>query len=93
MMKKYKNDDNTKFVAPSKFYANEYKKLTECEISFIPHAIDKSRIKTEKAILDMKFEDLEKFPSYTLTDIKTIITLRKIATENKKALVLFLKDE
>lgn len=50
-------------------------------------------IKTEKAILEMKFEDLEKFPSYTLTDIKTIITLRKIATENKKALVLFFKDE
>ena len=50
MMKKYKNDDNTKFVAPSKFYANEYKKLTECEISFIPHAIDKSRIKTDKSV-------------------------------------------
>ena len=49
MMKKYKNNDNTRFVAPSKFYANEYKKLTECEISFIPHAIDKTRIETDKS--------------------------------------------
>lgn len=49
MMKKYKNNDNTRFVAPSKFYANEYKKLTECEISFIPHAIDKSRVETDKS--------------------------------------------
>ena len=48
MMKKYKNDGNTKFVAPSKFYANEYKELTGCEISFIPHAIDKSRLNTDK---------------------------------------------
>ena len=50
MMKKYKNDDNTKFVAPSEFYANEYKKLTACEINFIPHAIDKSRMKTDKSV-------------------------------------------
>lgn len=50
-------------------------------------------IKTEKAILEMKFEDLEKFPSYTLTDIKTLIIIRKIATENRKALLIFLRDE
>lgn len=49
MMKKYKDDNNTKFVAPSKFYANEYKKLTNCEINFIPHAIDKERLKTNKS--------------------------------------------
>ena len=49
IMKKYKNDDNTKFVTPSKFYANEYKKLTGCKINFIPHAIDKSRLKTDKS--------------------------------------------
>lgn len=49
MMKKYKDDNNTKFVAPSKFYANEYKKLTNCEINFIPHAIDKERLKTDKS--------------------------------------------
>lgn len=49
MMKKYKDDNNTKFVAPSKFYANEYKKLTNCEINFIPHAIDKERSKTDKS--------------------------------------------
>ncbi len=48
-MKKYKDDNNTKFVAPSRFYANEYKKLTNCEINFIPHAIDKERLKTDKS--------------------------------------------
>lgn len=48
IMKKYKDDDKTIFVAPSKFYANEYSKLTECKINFIPHAIDKERLKTEK---------------------------------------------
>ena len=54
-------DDNTKFVAPSKFYANEYKKLTECEISFIPHAIDKSRIKTDKSVDEIcKQYDIDK---------------------------------
>ena len=48
IMKKYKEDDKTIFVAPSEFYANEYSKLTECKINFIPHAIDKERLKTDK---------------------------------------------
>ena len=34
-------------------------------------------INTEKAILSMEFEDLEKLPNYTITDIKTLISLRK----------------
>ena len=50
-------------------------------------------INTEKAILNMEFEDLEKMPSYTKTDIKTLITLRKAIRKNKKALVLFLGEE
>ncbi|MDO5557557.1 MAG: glycosyltransferase [Clostridia bacterium] len=48
IMKKYKNSKNTFFVAPSKYYANEYKKLTDCDIKVIPHAIDIERLKTEK---------------------------------------------
>lgn len=48
IMKKYKNSENTIFVAPSKHYSNEYKKLTECNIKVIPHAIDIDRIKTKK---------------------------------------------
>jgi glycosyltransferase involved in cell wall biosynthesis len=48
LMNKYKNNDNTIFVAPSKFYANEYSKLANCNIEFIPHAIDIKRIQTEK---------------------------------------------
>jgi len=50
-------------------------------------------INTERAILNMEFEDLEKMPSYTKTDIKTLITLRKAIRKNKKALVLFLGEE
>lgn len=50
-------------------------------------------INTEKAILNMEFEDLEKMPSYTKTDIKTLITLRNAIRKNKKALVLFLGEE
>ena len=50
-------------------------------------------INTEKAILNMEFEDLEKMPSYTKTDIKTLITLRKAIRKNKKDLVLFLGEE
>ena len=50
-------------------------------------------INTEKAILDMQFEDLEKMPNYTITDIKTLISLRKAIRKNKKALFLFLGEE
>lgn len=36
--------NNTYYVAPSEYYANEYKKLTNLEINFIPHAIRYNRI-------------------------------------------------
>ena len=48
LMNKYKDNDSTIFVAPSNFYANEYSKLTNCNIEFIPHAIDIKRIQTER---------------------------------------------
>ena len=48
LMNRYKDNESTIFVAPSKFYANEYSKLTDCNIEFIPHAIDIKRIQTEK---------------------------------------------
>ena len=44
IMEKYKNDNKTKFVAPSRFYANEYNKLTKCTINYIPHAINKTSL-------------------------------------------------
>ena len=47
IMRKFKNDNDTVFVAPSKFYANQYRNLTSCNIKFIPHAIDVKRIKTQ----------------------------------------------
>ena len=41
----------------------------------------------------MTLEDLEKFPNFTITDIKTLVSLRKAIRVNKKALFLFLGDE
>ena len=49
--------------------------------------------KKKKAILNMQFEDLEKMPNYTITDIKTLVSLRKARRKNKKALFLFLGEE
>lgn len=48
IMKNYRYNKNTIFVAPSKYYANEYEELTNCKIHFIPHAIDKRRIETNR---------------------------------------------
>ena len=46
LMKKHKKNELTTFVAPSKYYANEYSKLTGCKIEYIPHAIDVNRLYT-----------------------------------------------
>ena len=56
-------------------------------------SLAKAGINTEKAILEMKFEDLDKIPNYTLKDVKTLISLRKAIKANKKALFLFLGEE
>lgn len=48
IMSSYRDNKNTIFVAPSNYYANEYRKLTNCKVQFIPHAIDKRRIETNK---------------------------------------------
>ena len=47
IMREYKDSKLTAFVAPSRYYANEYEKLTECKIEYIPHAIDIKRLYTE----------------------------------------------
>ena len=82
LMKKYKNDKNTIFVAPSKFYANEYNKLTECKINFIPHAIDVTRIETDKTK-----EDIIK--QYKLSDNKLkIIVPSRLEPMQKQPMLL-----
>ncbi len=63
------------------------------QISKMIEKLAEAGINTEKAILNMTFEDLEKIPNYTIKDIKTIISLRKAIRTNKKALFLFLGDE
>lgn len=63
------------------------------QISKMVDRLAEAGINTEKAIMNMTFEDLEKIPNYTMKDIKTIISLRKAIKANKKALFLFLGDE
>ena len=63
------------------------------QISKIIERLAEAGINTEKAILNMTFEDLEKMSDYTVKDIKTIVSLRKAIKNNKKALFLFLGDE
>ena len=63
------------------------------QISKMIERLAEAGINTEKAIMNMTFEDLEKIPNYTIKDIKTIISLRKAIKANKKALFLFLGDE
>lgn len=70
--------------------------MVKYNISQIQKMIDRlaeAGINTEKAILNMEFEDLEKLPNYTITDIRTLISLRKAIKANKKVLFLFLGDE
>lgn len=49
IIRKFKDDSSSIFVAPSKFYANEYSNLTGCDIKFIPHAIDIKRLETQES--------------------------------------------
>ena len=42
------NNNNTIFVAPSMFYSNEYSKIANIEVKYIPHAIDVDRLKSNK---------------------------------------------
>lgn len=70
--------------------------MAKYNISQIQKMIDRlaeAGINTEKAILNMEFEDLEKLPNYTITDIRTLISLRKAIKANKKVLFLFLGYE
>ena len=53
IMKKYKNDKLTYFVTPSIFYKREYNKISECDIKYIPHAIDINRLHTNISKLEI----------------------------------------
>lgn len=71
-------------------------KMAKYNINQISKMVDKlagAGINTEKAILNMTFEDLEKLDNFTITDIKTLISLRKAIKLNKKALFLFLGND
>lgn len=70
--------------------------MAKYNINQISKIIDKlasAGINTEKAILNMTFEDLDKLDTFTITDIKTLISLRKAIRTNKKALFLFLGND
>ena len=70
--------------------------MAKYNISQIQKMIDRlaeAGINTEKAILNMEFEGLEKLPNYTITDIRTLVRLRKAIKAYKKVWLLFLGDE
>lgn len=70
-MKKYKDNELTKFVAPSEFYANEYSKLTDCSVNFIPHAIDVTRLETIKTKKEINAQyNMERFENAYINVIK-----------------------
>mgnify|MGYP002626059134 CR=1 FL=1 len=48
LIKEEFTNTNTNFVTPSKYYSNIYKELSNIDIDFIPHAIDISRLETNK---------------------------------------------
>ncbi len=71
LMKLYKDDESTRFVVPSRFYANEFNKLTNCSIKFIPHAIDVERLYT-----DMSKKEINKKYNLNNEKIKIIVPSR-----------------
>lgn len=83
IMSKYKDDRNTIFVAPSKYYADKYRKLTNCDIHFIPHAIDIKRIETNKSR-----NEIEKQYNLKKDSIKIIVPSRLEPIQKQPKLLL-----
>lgn len=83
IMKKYKEDMNTIFVAPSRFYACEYGKLTNCNIHFIPHAIDVKRITTNRSK-----REIEKHYKLEKDSIKILVPSRLEPLQKQPMLLL-----
>lgn len=84
IMKEEYMNNNTRFVTPSKYYANEYKELTGINIDFIPHAIDIKRIlnnRNKKDILN----------SMNINNNKKIILLPSRLEPIQKQPMLFMK--
>ena len=83
IMTEYSNNKLTKFVAPSKYYANEYSKLTNCNVEFIPHAIDTKRIETSSGKEDI----IEKY-KLDKEKIKVIVPSRLEPIQKQPKMVL-----
>lgn len=84
LMKKEILIKNTKYVTPSKYYANEYNELTNCKIDFIPHAIDIERLLTKRKRKDILDE-------LNINDTKKIILLPSRLEPIQKQPLLFMK--
>lgn len=83
IIKKYKDNMLTTFVAPSKYYANEYEKLTGCEIKYIAHAIDVKRLYTN----NKKEEIIEKY-NLNKDKIRIIVPSRLEPIQKQPKLVI-----
>lgn len=83
IMSNYKDNELTKFVAPSIYYAEQYSKLTYCDVKFIPYAIDVKRIETSKSKQDI-------IDKYKLTNnkIKIIVPSRLEPIQKQPKMVL-----
>ena len=84
IMKEEFDTTNTHFVTPSKHYAKEYQELSKVMIDFIPHAIDVSRIKTEKE-KDQIYEEMN------IPKDKELILLPSRLEPIQKQPMLFMK--
>ena len=84
IMKKEYNETNTHFVAPSKYYADFYESFTSVIVNYIPHAIDISRLNSNKTEEDIKKE-------FNISKDKKIILLPSRLEPIQKQPMLFLK--
>lgn len=83
IMKEYKDSEDTKFVTPSRYYAEEYSKLSKCNINFIPHAINVERLNTDESK-----EYIYKYYNIDKNKIKIIVPQRLEQNQKQPQLLL-----
>lgn len=83
IMKEYKDSEDIKFVTPSKYYADEYSKLSKCNINFIPHAINTTRLN-----IDESKDYIYKYYNIDQNKVKIIVPQRLEPIQKQPQLVI-----
>lgn len=83
IMKEYKDSEDIKFVTPSKYYADEYSKLSKCNINFIPHAINMTRLN-----IDESKDYIYKYYNIDQNKVKIIVPQRLEPIQKQPQLVI-----